>query len=334
MTRRCFFCHRPFAGNPVVERFPIGRRIAFDPARGRLWAVCPSCRRWSLAPIEERWEALEELERLARDRGRLRASTPNVGLLQTGAVELVRIGGGVGLREESHWRYAREFAARRRRAELVDRVGQAFDAVTTAIVMGVSTLAFGVPMDPEPDPDKWLRWLRTRRFGRRAWAGEAACSSCGEPLPAVSFEERGALLLEPCEPGHRLRRTCPSCGRGPESGAVLHGLAAEQALRRVLAYENYAGATTATIGDAVALVTAAGTPPTFLAEISRRRLVLGRIPRRLSVALEIALADRDEQVLLAMEAAALERRWREEEALAAIIDGELTPLPRARHSTP
>jgi hypothetical protein len=35
-------------------------RPTFDPAKGRLWAVCPSSRRWNVTPLEERWEALEE----------------------------------------------------------------------------------------------------------------------------------------------------------------------------------------------------------------------------------------------------------------------------------
>jgi hypothetical protein len=60
MFTRCLFCHRELPANESLERFPIGRRVAYDPARRRLWAVCPSCRRWNLAPIEERWEALEE----------------------------------------------------------------------------------------------------------------------------------------------------------------------------------------------------------------------------------------------------------------------------------
>ena len=61
VIRRCLACHRPFPGNDVVEHFPASRRIAYDPERGRLWAICDGCGRWTLAPIETRWEALEEL---------------------------------------------------------------------------------------------------------------------------------------------------------------------------------------------------------------------------------------------------------------------------------
>ena len=71
MYTRCLVCATPFEANDQLEHLPNGRRLAFDPGRGRLWAICRTCRRWSLTPIEERWEALEELEKLTRDKARL-----------------------------------------------------------------------------------------------------------------------------------------------------------------------------------------------------------------------------------------------------------------------
>ncbi len=50
----------------AIEHFPVGRRLAFDAAKGRLWVVCHHCGRWNLSPLEERWEAIEECERLFR----------------------------------------------------------------------------------------------------------------------------------------------------------------------------------------------------------------------------------------------------------------------------
>ena len=90
--RRCIFCHQPLPANDAVEHFPLGKRVAFDPGRGRLWAVCPSCGRWNLAPFEDRWEALEELEKARRDSGRVLASTENIALIQVPGVEVVRVG--------------------------------------------------------------------------------------------------------------------------------------------------------------------------------------------------------------------------------------------------
>ena len=70
------FCKEPLGSNEVVVRpfrsaerlglidldevfsrhlDPVGRRLAFDPAKGRLWVVCRSCERWNLTPLEERW---------------------------------------------------------------------------------------------------------------------------------------------------------------------------------------------------------------------------------------------------------------------------------------
>ena len=63
MFTRCLFCHRPFPENGQLGHMPRGRKIAYDPQLGRLWAVCESCHRWNLAPVEEREAALYELDR-------------------------------------------------------------------------------------------------------------------------------------------------------------------------------------------------------------------------------------------------------------------------------
>jgi hypothetical protein len=60
--RACIHCCQDLERHEVIEPFPIGRRLAFDPAKGRLWVVCSHCGRWNLTPLEERWEAVEECE--------------------------------------------------------------------------------------------------------------------------------------------------------------------------------------------------------------------------------------------------------------------------------
>ena len=54
MFATCIFCTRHLGTNEAIEAFPVGRRLAFDAAKGRLWVVCPSCDRWNLTPLEER----------------------------------------------------------------------------------------------------------------------------------------------------------------------------------------------------------------------------------------------------------------------------------------
>src|SRR5688572_10191764 len=92
MYSTCLFCASRLGSNDVVERFPVGRRVAFDAIKGRLWAVCLSCTQWNLAPLEERWEAVESCEQMFRST-RLRTSTDNVGLARhRSGLELVRVG--------------------------------------------------------------------------------------------------------------------------------------------------------------------------------------------------------------------------------------------------
>jgi hypothetical protein len=106
MYTTCLFCNEDLGANEVLPSFPIGSRLAFDAAQGRLWVICPQCHRWNLSPLDERWEAVEECERRFRA-SRLRFSTDNIGLayLREG-LALVRI--GPALKPEiAAWRYGR-----------------------------------------------------------------------------------------------------------------------------------------------------------------------------------------------------------------------------------
>jgi hypothetical protein len=119
MYSTCVHCLAPLGQNDAVERFPVARRLAYDGARGRLWAVCATCGRWNLAPVSERWEAIEECERLYRATHQ-RYGTDHIGLaLLADGTELVRV--GPALRPEmAAWRYGARLLRRTRgRQEVV-----------------------------------------------------------------------------------------------------------------------------------------------------------------------------------------------------------------------
>src|SRR5690606_3639286 len=115
MYRHCIFCLSDLGGNEALESFPVGSRVAFDAWKGRLWAVCPKCARWNLAPIEERWEPVEEAEKRFRD-ARLRVHSETIGLAKLpDGTRLIRVGKGLP-GELAAWRYGAQLQRRRRRA--------------------------------------------------------------------------------------------------------------------------------------------------------------------------------------------------------------------------
>lgn len=329
MYRRCLVCHTPFPANESLEYFPHGIRIAFDPGKGRLWAVCKECKRWSLAPIEERWEALDELEKITRDRAKLLSQTDNIALLRADPLEIVRVG-RANLAEQSWWRYGKELARRRQSYKKLSTAGAigAGAAIWGGMTMaGLGFIGAWILWDKLPGaiPDA-ARWLR---FGGDAWRGRVRCPRCNFGFRNVPYRRRGDLILsyggeaEPAELSYR----CPRCHDFREGGLHLQGLEAQYALRRVLAYHHFEGASTSTVTSATRLIQEAGTPNDLTRILLRDGKRLGDLGHTGGIALEIAANEESEQRLLELELNELEAHWKTEEELAAIIDGELTPLP-------
>jgi hypothetical protein len=327
---RCLICQSSFEENETLEHLPRGDRIAYDPGRGRLWLICRACRRWSLLPLESRWEALEELEKLVTDRARLLSQTENIALLRAGRIEIVKVG-RAKLAEEAWWRYGRELRDRRESARKLSIAG----TVATGAVFagswatgGVSLLGMWFLLNHVPDSfTNVARWLR---FGRNAWQGRETCARCGHAFQAVPYRERGSLYVLPEgeDRGHvALTYRCPRCGDMSGGGLMLHGAQAERTLRRVLAYQHFSGASERRIHAATRLIEEAGSARGVTRIVVKEGRRIADIQRTGAIALEIAASDAAEQRLLELELAQLEAHWREEESLAEIIDGELTPLP-------
>jgi hypothetical protein len=127
-----------------------------------------------------------------------------------------------------------------------------------------------------------------------------------------------------------LELRCKRCGfRNADAGIAFHGREAEHMLRRVLAYHNFKGASERSVKQAVHMIDEMGSPHWLIRKLGRNgyRIGSGQKLKETAIALEIAVNDEAERQLLELELAELEARWREEEELAAIVDGELTEVP-------
>jgi hypothetical protein len=345
MYSTCLYCHATLGANDMLERFPVGRRIAFDSAKGRLWVVCMQCRRWNLTPIEERFEAIEDCERLYRGTY-VRMSTGNIGIAKMReGLELVRI--GASLRPEfAAWRYASEFFSRRARAYfragttvagaagLSVGVGTVLTPATSAItgafavvatplvVMGmIGTTALGGAM-----ADDYLRFERIlARFkvGKRTIRVRAKHARSirlgfhGPDQAAIDLEhDRGRIALD--------------------------GQRAMHVATTLLVATNESGASGKSVQRAVDQIEAVGNSSRFLTTASRRngwrsdrqQSVLNRYrgigPMKLNsterLALEMAVHEEIERRAMEGELDQLRAAWIEAEEIASIVDGMLTPF--------
>jgi hypothetical protein len=330
----CLFCTRPLGTNEVLERFPVGRRVAFDAEKGRLWVVCPNCERWNLTPLEERWEAIEQAEQLYRDT-RLRVATDNIGLARLPeGLELVRI--GRPLRPEiAAWRYGDQFG-RRRRNRIV--AGGAIAAGGVLIAAGGLAAGIGVSL--------------ALGLGRQVWTW----AEHGHPNLTVARlrPEYGMPIVV------RRRHLTTSRLLTGDDGLLaldlehsdgrihLQGARAGQAAGVLFPAVNSFGGTRDEVQRAAARLDHAGGAERYLATIARsgERLTqvvqverdwmgetgydehesgLLALPISVRLAIEMALHEDQERRALEGELAELEQAWREAEEIGAIADSLLLP---------
>jgi hypothetical protein len=358
MYTTCLFCNESLGTNEVIELFPIGRRLAFDSEKGRLWVICPHCTRWNLSPIEERWEAIDDCERRFRAT-HLRFSTDNIGLAQLReGLELVRI--GKALRPEvAAWRYG-DVIQRRGSGRLI---GIATGLVRRSIRSANDAIA-RLTKDQTPslfadEPMTRLRLYRHRdrvldvltdEHGNRSvirWghldAAELIRPDPNEPWRLIVKHDRGLTTVR----GDDGLRT---------AGKVLAALNSAGALpddvRRATAKIEDAEDEQGYFSRIVALAmrtgwgrypdgtTSASPPPAIASAAERLALhitnrsfwgrgsitsepstLMLRLPLVDRLALEMAANEDTERRALAGELIELERAWRDAEEVAAIADG-------------
>jgi hypothetical protein len=326
----CLFCHQSLGANERIEHFPVGRRLAFDAAKGRLWVICPRCLRWNLTPLEERWEAVEECERLFRT-AKLREQTDQIALARLHAgLDLVRV--GRPLRPEfAAWRYGRRLRQRWRR-HLV-RVGARTFAAGGAIaglaasgafawLSGISNPAslaqivllggvWGLPL-----AHAYAMYIRGRIRFFTVPSGE------GRPAQVCDADLEAAHLYRRSE-----REPWSLRFRLGARQADFRGPLARQVLGVFLARLNAAGAARGPVHEATMLLERHGAGGRYIDWLTTRPLktVLSEmdVPQRL--ALEMSVHEEAEQRALEGEMSELEAAWSEAEEIARIADDLLVP---------
>lgn len=337
MYSTCLFCKSSLGANEAVEHFPIGRRLAFDSAKGRLWVVCRSCERWNLTPLEERWEAIDECERAYRAT-KLRVSTDQIGLAKISeGLELVRI--GQPLRPEfAAWRYGDQFGKRRRRKILQGAaVGVAVIAVPVlGPAVGLSLGGSGGVLAQVVA--QGTSFVHNRKVAVRLHDAR------GQPMPVRIGDAARTAFLKPADGeawglrvSHRARDVPWWRYRRDAVDTELRGEDALRAATHILPILNRAGARRRVISDALKLATENADPVKTFENTAVRAAhhpswndydkgsLLSLLPAEIRLALEMVSHEDTERRAFEGELYLLEDAWREAEEIASISDNMFLP---------
>jgi hypothetical protein len=339
MYSTCIFCNSGLGANESIEHFPVGRRLAFDTEKGRLWAVCPTCGRWNLSALEERWEAIEECERRFRDTS-VRTSTENIGMARLrDGTDLVRI--GQPLRPEfAAWRYGAQLGGRQKRAWLsAASLGGIALGVGAGMLVAPAAALVGLPV-----------------LGAAEWKKRGLPRGTGyfdnKVVQRTLRDDTGTVMLTGDRIFHRVRMRPPGEAAGPPGALhvrtvrmpldgrdvtdlkqlepvehVVTGQAALRAIAVLMARANATGGSPRRVRAAVRHIERAGTAAAFLARAETEARLRGagyrdvrNLPVEIRFAMEMAAHEDAERRALEGELAELLAHWREAESIAAIAD--------------
>src|SRR5205809_6710694 len=179
MFSRCAFCNAAFDGDGGPSGLGVGRRIAFDEWRGRLWVVCPRSSRWTLTPSDDMPQPIEAVARAASN-GRIAASTDQVELIRWERYDLVRVGKPPRV-ELATWRYGERLRNRQR-----ERMKVVVPLTIAAIGLGIAANVaagggFGVMVW---NLHRLVNCIFAGMVGRRqvTLTGAPLSSRCGNPM--------------------------------------------------------------------------------------------------------------------------------------------------------
>jgi hypothetical protein len=312
MFRTCAFCNAPFDGDGGPSRLGVGRRLAFDEWRGRLWVVCSKCSRWNLTPLDDRLERIEAVARAARDEGRVAAATEQVALIRWQRYDFVRVGKPLRV-ELSTWRYGERLRTRQR------------ERMKVVVPLTIAAVGLGIVANVAAGGGLGVVVWNLHRLVDQAYIGIVGnrkvllaeppiCAHCGSVMQLRARHVQHARVVPDAHAEVAVVLSCPKCRR---EGAQLTGLDAVQVLRQGLTYLNVTRSGRRRAEDAARVVDQAGGPDRLVHDVARREVTLRSLRPERRLALEMAVDER-------AEVEELERQWREAEEIAEIADGTLS----------
>src|SRR2546425_6560366 len=234
MFSSCAFCNAAFDGDGGPSGLGVGRRIAFDEWKGRLWVVCPRCSRWNLTPFDDRREVIEAVGRAA-SHGRIAASTQQVALIRWERYDFVRVGKPPRV-ELATWRYGERLRNRQR-----ERMKVVIPLTVAAIGLGIAANVvagggFGVVVW---NVHRLVDGISLRMVGRRkvTMIEPPICAHCGSVMQLRARHVEHARIVPDRHADMAVVLSCPNCR---QEGAQLTGSDAIQVLRQGLTYMNLA----------------------------------------------------------------------------------------------
>lgn len=330
----CPVCSADLGRNEEVEHFQVGKRLAYDPERGRLWVICPRCSRWSLTPLEVRWEALEELERIW-ETAPARVQGERIALARTrSGMRIIRVGTDSAEKELAIWRWGKRSRPWHLNVPLLGTAGVVGGTAAGLLiapqaalvglgVLGyvgflttVAGLAGGIPVPLE-------------EAGDLASVGRRQILNAG--MHTADDELGWSIHLERSVVEYRASRWL---GRQAVTGSQrlewieFTGDDAVSIARRAFPLLNRRYSDDRLVGDALELVARAGGPEEYLRRAAGEKprwVKFRHYPEELRLSLEMVLFQEEERRVLEGELARLEEAWEEAERIAEIHDNLLPP---------
>src|SRR5574341_381620 len=208
MYHTCAFCNGKLDGDGGPSGLGVGRRLAFDEWRGRLWVICSRCARWNLTPLDDRLERIEGVARVARD-GRVLASTDQISLIRWQTYDLVQVGKPPRV-ELATWRYGERLRQRsKEKAKIVvpltiAAVGLGI-AANVAAGGGLGVIVWNMHSIGE--------WGYVTIVGNRKvqFLEPPICAHCGSVMQLRAKHVQHARLIQERSADLAVLLSCPAC---------------------------------------------------------------------------------------------------------------------------